>query len=306
MLLRPPPSPNRACLRPGPVGQPSAPTHRELIWAAKGGEDRVVGASFSPDSTVVAGTRGRHFEVYDTRSYEVLAAPEVVAGTKAVAFCGDERLAVGTGDGKVLMYDTRTWEPLPQPAVQAHDGSVEGLHWWGGKLVSAGADNRAALWAEIGGEPHSLAGHSGTVTDAAISPDSALVATASDDSKLKLWSASTGAFIRTCEGHSGNVECVAWSPDGELFASGSGDDDVRLWDREGNSQVVTGHSNRVRSCDWNRAVPGLLVTAGSDHSIRIWTVSGVGPAIAPDAAPSGMAAAEGATSGAATLLPAWW
>ncbi|KAH5617325.1 hypothetical protein HBI23_258660, partial [Parastagonospora nodorum] len=50
-----------------------------------------------------------------------------------------------------------------------------------------------------------LEGHSGCVWSVAFSHDSAQLASASDDSTVKIWDASSGACLQTLEGHSSMV-----------------------------------------------------------------------------------------------------
>jgi WD40 repeat protein len=50
-----------------------------------------------------------------------------------------------------------------------------------------------------------LEGHSDPVRSVAFSPDSARLASGSDDSTVKIWDASSGKCLQTLEGHSGPV-----------------------------------------------------------------------------------------------------
>jgi WD40 repeat protein len=73
-------------------------------------------------------------------------------------------------------------------------------------------------------------GHTYGVTSVAFSPDSKLLASGSDDKRIKLWEVATGQEVRTLRGHTWGVTSVAFSPDGQLLASGSADRTIKLWD----------------------------------------------------------------------------
>ena len=68
-----------------------------------------------------------------------------------------------------------------------------------------------------------LEGHSGWVMSVAISADSTLIASASDDKTVKLWDTATGDCRQTLEGHNDIVNSVAISADSTLIASASDD-----------------------------------------------------------------------------------
>ncbi|MBI1748592.1 MAG: hypothetical protein HYR55_18690, partial [Acidobacteria bacterium] len=54
-------------------------------------------------------------------------------------------------------------------------------------------------------------------------------ASGSEDWKVNLWNAETGALLQALPGHMLWVRAVAWSPDGCTLASGGGDGAIRLW-----------------------------------------------------------------------------
>jgi len=94
-----------------------------------------------------------------------------------------------------------------------------------------------------------LEGHSSAVLSVAFSHDSTRLASASDDSTVKIWDASSGACLQTLEGHSSFVNSVAFSHDSTRLASASYDNTVKIWDASSGAclQTLEGHSSDVSS-----------------------------------------------------------
>ncbi len=60
-----------------------------------------------------------------------------------------------------------------------------------------------------------MIGHSQAINSVAFHPHQEILASASDDNLVKLWSIENGQNICSLEGHSDHVLCVAFSPNGK-------------------------------------------------------------------------------------------
>ncbi|KAI9147007.1 Vegetative incompatibility protein [Paramyrothecium foliicola] len=119
-----------------------------------------------------------------------------------------------------------------------------------------------------------LEGHTDTVLSVAFSPDSALLASGSEDRTVKLWSATNGECLRTFEGHDSVVLTVAFSHDSKHIASGSSDFTIKIWDLVHGVYLRTlrGHTDEVTSVVYSHDST-WLASASGDETLKIWSTS---------------------------------
>lgn len=95
---------------------------------------------------------------------------------------------------------------------------------------------------------HTLEGHTGPINKVAFSNDSGMLATASTDCLVKVWSTSTGELLCTLKEHIDQVNSVAFSSNGQYVASVCSDGKVVLWNVE-NWRVIQEVDHTVRLAD---------------------------------------------------------
>mmetsp|Transcript_2217 Transcript_2217/g.7775 ORF Transcript_2217/g.7775 Transcript_2217/m.7775 type:complete len:418 (-) Transcript_2217:1527-2780(-) len=119
-----------------------------------------------------------------------------------------------------------------------------------------------------------LSGHRGPVTCLAVHPSFSVVASAGDDTVIKLWDFETAQYERTLKGHTGAVHALAFDPTGGTVASASADMSIKLWSMAAFECVRTlrGHDHSVSGVVWLPSGDSL-VSCSRDNTVKIWETS---------------------------------
>ena len=149
--------------------------------------------------------------------------------------------------------------------------------WFGSRMISSdirlrtlGSLQQAVYRVQ---EHNRLEQHNGAVNSISFSPDGKMIASASADKTIKLWSLD-GTLPKSLSGHTGIVNSVSFSPDGTLIASASDDKTVKLWKIDGTLlRTFEGHENRVNSVSFSPDGK-MIASASDDNTVKLWSIDG--------------------------------
>ncbi|HYA99250.1 MAG TPA: WD40 repeat domain-containing serine/threonine-protein kinase, partial [Ktedonobacteraceae bacterium] len=119
-------------------------------------------------------------------------------------------------------------------------------------------------------------GHLASVNALTWSPDGRFIASASDDTFVQVFDASSGQRKLIYTGHSKEATAVSWSPNGKFIASGSQDGTVQVWDATDGRKIFTykGHTDRVNAISWS-SDSRQIASGSEDKTVQVWdAVSG--------------------------------
>jgi WD40 repeat protein len=273
---------------------------RRLLCSFSGHTDRIEGLVFSPDGQRLASaSRDRTVRLWDLRSGQAIRTyrgHEWPIAPNGLAFGADgRRLTSVSVDGVV-----KVWEAATDVKVRTFRGDVA----WAacaaftrdGRFLALGAENGAVKvyqtepWEEV----RSLEAHPSLVRYLALSPDGRRLASTGEDLTLKIWDVTTGHEALLLDIHTNKVTSVAFSPDGHRLASGSADNTVKVsdgtpWEGPRNAETGvftaarftwTAHDHKVVDLAYS-ADGQRLVSAGWDHTVKVWGLHSGKQAAAP-------------------------
>jgi WD repeat-containing protein 61 len=146
-------------------------------------------------------------------------------------------MAIACGDGSIRLF--RLEDLTEKTRISAHQQSANSVcyHPSGKYLLSGGKDAHLNVW-NLEKDPvleHSVPAHNFAIYKIVFSPNSHLFATASRDKTIKLWDASTYAFLLRISseiqgGHVNSVNTLLWAQEPPCLVSAGDDRSLMLWD----------------------------------------------------------------------------
>jgi WD40 repeat protein/aminoglycoside phosphotransferase (APT) family kinase protein len=256
------------------------------VWDAATGRDlsrtsgfpgRVRDVAFSPDRERIAfaGADGS-LRLGDPRTMSETVIPAKQSRhIDALAFSPDgQRLAVSNRDHSIHFID-----PLGKRSAVSLGGYSDIVRCLAfspdGARGAVGEANEVRIEEWPSGETvQVLAGHTDVVLSIDFSPDGTHLASASNDSTVRVWNTATGETARTLTGHTDGVYHVSYSPDGRKLATASLDGSLRIWDAATGSGlfILRGHAGEVRRVTF-RDDGAQAVSTGDDRTVKVWDLT---------------------------------
>jgi WD40 repeat protein len=184
----------------------------------------------------------------------------------------ETQIATGHADRMVRLWRPRVETPLRE--LPGHTGPVTCVVFTpdGGRLASGSKDGTCRIWHLAGAAPPTILGAGFGVWTLAFSPDVTRVIAAGGT--YAIWNLETGKEERRdVRGGGPGSNIAAWSPAGRWIALGA-DFTVSFLDGEsGESRPgFKAHQFYVSALSWSPD-GSRLVSAATDHTLRVWDVS---------------------------------
>lgn len=199
-------------------------------------------------------------------------------------------LVTGDTEGRICLWQAETYSLLCSTPVNYE--RISSVSWspTDNIIASSNDNNTIKLWKinrqnidgqnkfEIKEFKKPLEGHEGWVWSIAFSRDGKLLASSSQDTKVKLWDIITGECLNTfgdSDGHKDQVWSVKFSPiKDNILASCSSDETFKLWDIETGECIKTFYdTSPVYSIVFSPTDEQSLASCNEEGDIKLWNIN---------------------------------
>ncbi len=250
------------------------------VYTLSGHEGTVWSLAFSPDSKVLATSRGNSVRLWDTSTGTLLRTVEIDkpksgrVGSLFLGFSRDsgtlEAAWYGERDGG-LLWDVRTGEVVggfEAPAQPQYTGVLSP----DGKMVAGGNVTGVVTLHDSKTDEliRTLRGDIYVDYIPAFSSDGKTLAAGGPDGIL-LWDTETWAVLRTLR-NTGSVYALKFSPNGKALLGWTGHDSVPVWEVESGSllQTLEGHPGGVGPYVFSPDGTVLATAGTKDRTVKLW------------------------------------
>ena len=244
----------------------------------------VLALALSPDGKRLAVARGGEIALYDTANTNrasIAQLREHRDAVQSVAWNSAENLLASGSYREVAIWNTESWK-LEQRLTNELTGRITSLAFSPDGASLFGADAMVTksgvvrVWQTKDWKlKSSWEAHRDAIMSLDVSHDGKLLATASTDKQVKIWSLSSlsnQVEVAKFEGHMGHVLGAGFSPDDSMLATVGADKVLNLWDTKTKEQKITlpKHPAPLTAVAW-AANGKSLVSACEDGAVRVYT-----------------------------------
>lgn len=246
---------------------------RQLVRRFEGHEDWVHTLAFSPNGDYLA-TAGDDRQVI---FWEISTGAVVHVFQEAehpvtkIAWSHDGRWIAATGfESKLRIYDVRERKMIRELDCPCSDMRALAFSPNDQQIAAAGRSGVTRIWNTTDGKAiDNYSAHNRRVRSLAFSPDGRQIATAGDDRRVHIRNIRDRQGFDLPRRPAKIFDLTFIGPD--QIATGGSDNLIRLWDIANGREIgqLEGHTGSVAALDCDSA---LLVSAGYDTTLRVWTI----------------------------------